>query len=105
VNNRNFFKAQFIEGFLRFVTFESRAVPIPDEQIEAVRILLAQGVELEVTAENFKPGEPIEVIAGPLIGIKGELVETRGNKRVLVRLGQIGQGVLVTIQSALLSRI
>lgn len=105
VNNRNFFKAQFIEGFLRFITFEGRAVPIPDEQIEAVRILLGQGVELEVTTENFKPGEPVEVIAGPLIGVKGELIETRGNKRVLVRLGQIGQGVLVTIQSALLSRI
>jgi transcriptional antiterminator RfaH len=105
VNNQSFRKVLFIEGFLRFITFENRAVPIPDNQIEAVKLLLGEGFDLEVTVESFEAGLQVEVITGPLIGLQGELVETRGNKKVLVRLGQIGQGILVTIDTSLLSRI
>lgn len=105
VNNQNFSKVLYIEGLLRFIAFENKAVPIPDKQIESVKILLGQGVEVEVTSDNFKPGHEVEVMAGPLIGMKGELIEQRGNKRVLLRLGQIGQGILVTIDATLLARI
>lgn len=105
VNDRNYRNVLFIEGFLRFIVFENKAVPIPDEQIELIKMLLVQEIELEVTAENFEPGHEVEVMAGPLIGLKGELVETRGSKRVLVRLGQIGQGILVTIDASLLTRV
>jgi len=105
VSSGNYNKVLYIEGFRRFITFENRAVPIPDEQIQAVQRLLGEGVELEVTSENFKPGHEVEVVAGPLIGLKGELIEIRGRKRVLVRLGQIGQGILVTIEAGLLSRV
>ncbi|MBK6346953.1 MAG: UpxY family transcription antiterminator [Bacteroidales bacterium] len=105
VNNQSFRKVLFIEGFLRFITFEGRAVPIPDNQIEALKIVLDKGVDLEVTVESFEAGQQVEVIAGPLIGLKGELVETRGTKRMLLRLDQINQGILVTIDSSLLARI
>ncbi|KAF0195066.1 MAG: NGN domain-containing protein [Bacteroidetes bacterium] len=105
VNNKSFRKVLFIEGFLRFITFESRAVPIPDWQIEALKLILEKGVDLEVTAGSFEAGQQVEVIAGPLIGLKGELVEARGNKRMLLRLDQINHGILVTIDSTLLARI
>ncbi len=93
------------EGILRFITFERRAVPIPDSQIEAVKLLLGQGVELEVTHDRILPGQSIEVHAGPLIGLRGELVEYRGSKKVLVRLGEIGQGILVTIGPEFLVKV
>jgi len=93
------------EGIVRYVAFGERPVPIPDRQIEAVKLLLGQGVDLEVTSENFTPGAAIEVIAGPLIGLKGELVQVRGSKKVLIRVGDIGQGLLVTIEPGMLSRI
>lgn len=94
-----------IEGILRFVTFEKRAVPIPDSQIDTIKLLLGQGAELEVTHERILPGQSIEIQAGPFLGLKGELVEYRGNRKVLVRLGEIGQGILVTIGPEFLSKI
>ena len=105
VNRTDFRKILFIEGFLRFITFENKAVPIPDSQIEALHILLGKDIEVEVTTENFEPGRKVEVISGQLIGLKGELVEKRGSKKVLVRLGEIGHGILVTIDTKLLEKI
>lgn len=105
VNVSDFIKVLQTDGIVRFITFERKAVPIPETQIEAIRLLLGQGVELEITADRIKPGQAIEVQAGPLMGIRGELVEYRGNKKVLVRLGEIGQGILVTIGPEYLVRI
>lgn len=105
VNAENYRKAQYTEGILKFITFGGQAVAIPDEQIDAIRMLLRQEVDVEVTIENFEPGQAVEVSTGPLIGLRGELVETRGSKKVLVRLGQIGQGLLVSIDPRLLSRV
>jgi len=105
VNKQSFRKVLFVEGFLRFITFEGRAVPIPDKQIEALKLILDKGVDLEVTVASFEAGQLVEVISGPLIGLKGELVESRGNKRMLLRLEQINHGILVTIEASLLARI
>ncbi len=105
VNVADFSKVLRIEGMVRFITFEGKAVPIPDSQIEAIRLLLGNNLDLEVTSERLAPGQAVEVQAGPLLGIRGELVEYRGNKKVLVRLGEIGQGILVTIGPEFLARI
>jgi len=58
-----------------------------------------------VTTERIPQGQAIEVQAGPLIGLQGELVQYRGNRKVLVRIGEIGQGLLVTIDPGLLMRV
>lgn len=105
VNASDFSKVLRVEGMVRFITFEGKAVPIPDVQIESIKLLLGNGAELEVTSERFTAGQAVEVQAGPLLGIRGELVEYRGNKKVLVRLGEIGQGLLVTIGPELLARV
>ncbi|MFH1120024.1 MAG: UpxY family transcription antiterminator [Bacteroidota bacterium] len=105
VNSQSFRKVLFIEGFLRFITFEGRAVPIPDSQIESLKMLINQHVELEITVESFEAGQQVEVVTGPLIGLRGELIEIRGSKKVLVRMDQIGQGIMVSIDPDLLTRI
>lgn len=84
-------------NLVKFISFEGKAVPIPDYQIETVKRLLNQDIELEVSDQRFSPGQQMEVVAGPLMGLTGELVEYRGTRKMLVRLGEIGQGLLVTI--------
>ncbi len=105
VANSDFSKVLHTDGIVRFIKFERNAVPIPETQIEAIRMLLGQDIEFEVTTDKIKPGQAIEVQVGPLIGLRGELVEYRGKKKVLVRLGEIGQGILVTIGPEYLAKI
>ena len=104
VNRGNFAKVTAQYSVVRFVAFEGRAVPIPDDQIETVRLLLNEGVELEVVSDKFLPGEKVVVQAGPLLGMQGELIEYRGKRKVLVQIGELSEGLLVTVPLELLGR-
>ncbi|MCD6353930.1 MAG: UpxY family transcription antiterminator [Prolixibacteraceae bacterium] len=59
-----------------YVTFEGKAAIVPDRQIDYLRQMLKQfDFEVAVTHENFKPGKKVEIIAGTMVGLRGELVE------------------------------
>lgn len=73
-----------------YVTFEGKAAVILDEQIDFLKRMLHQSdKEIEVSHDAFTLGQKVEVIAGPFIGMKGELVEIRGKRRFILRIGQI----------------
>jgi transcriptional antiterminator RfaH len=84
-------------GIVRYITFEGKAVPIPPQQIEAVKFFLSTEDPLPEDIEKYSPGQPVEVIKGPLKGLFGELVRLAGKQKVKVEISAIGQSVLVTI--------
>ena len=49
---------------------------------EVITMLGQHEVELEITAERLTPGQLVEIIAGPLMGITGELIEYKGKNKV-----------------------
>ncbi len=84
-------------GVVRYVTFEGKAVPIPEKQIEQVKQLLLQDIEIEALEGYIEPGTRVEVRFGTLKGITGELVEHTGKKKVIVRIDHISHSLLVTL--------
>jgi transcriptional antiterminator RfaH len=84
-------------GIIRYITFEGKAVPIPPLQIEAVRFFLSSDDPQPENLEQYIPGQPVEVIKGPLKGLFGELVQLAGRQKVKVEISTIGQSILVTI--------
>lgn len=81
-----------------YITFEGKAAVIPEKQINALKQMLHQyDFEITVTTENFKPGKRVEVIEGPLIGLKGELVEARGKNKFMLRFEQINSSFMVEV--------
>jgi transcriptional antiterminator RfaH len=97
VNESEYYNAINTPGLVCYVTFEGKAAPIPDRQIDILKVLLNEGADMEVSNERFAPGEKIIVISGTLVGMQGEMVEYRGRKKVLVRLGSTGTNILVTV--------
>jgi transcriptional antiterminator RfaH len=104
VNERDYYDAINTPGLVYYVTFEGKAAPIPDRQIEILKLLLNEGAEMEVTNERFLPGQKIIVISGTLVGMQGEMVEYRGKKKVLIRLGTTGTNLLVTVSLDLIEK-
>jgi len=87
-----------------YITFESKAAVIPDSQIDALKQMLKQyDFEVNVTTENFEPGKKVEVIDGPMIGLRGELVKARGKNKFIIRFNQINSVVSVEIPADHLS--
>ena len=79
-----------------YVYFEGKAAIIRDEDINLLKRMLGQvEVELEITLEQLKPGQMVEIISGPLCGIIGELIDFKGNNKVALRIPPLGYTVLV----------
>lgn len=91
-------------GVVRYVTFEGKAAPIPDKQIDILKLLVGQQFDIESTEEPLVPGETIVVTIGPLSGLEGELVEYKGKTRMIVRLDHISHSLLVTLPKGYLTR-
>jgi transcriptional antiterminator RfaH len=98
----NYYQVLNTTGVVRYITFEGKAVPIPEKQIDVLRKLVANEADVEVTSENFTPGDKVKVVSGPMHGLEGELVDFRGNRRVMIRIEHIGQQLLVSIPAGFL---
>ncbi len=91
VSFREQYDVLVIPGALRYVSFEGAPAPIPDYQIENLKILVAAGDHsIEVTSERIHKGDKIRVISGPLTNVNGEVVEIRGKRRILLRFDTLG---------------
>jgi len=89
-----------------YVTFEGKAAVIPDNQIEYLKQMLKQNeFDVTVSHENFRPGKQVEVIEGPLIGLRGELIETRGKNKFILRLKQTDTSFTVEIPASHISAL
>ncbi len=81
-----------------YVRFEGKAAVIPQNQMDSLKKMLKQyDFEVNVTNENFEPGKKVEIIEGPMIGLKGELVKAQGKNKFIIRLNQINSVVSVEI--------
>lgn len=83
-------------GAVRMVAFGGRPSIIPDDQIEAVRRILQEGLLIE-TIDYIRTGDVVEVVQGPLMGLKGVLMEKRQKGRFVISIDSIRQSISVEI--------
>ena len=83
-------------GAVRYITFEGKAAPIPEWQIDAMRKMIEYKQEHYFTGETFRKGDSIEITDGPLRGYNGEVVrDSEGKKKVIIRISNIGYSMIV----------
>jgi len=85
-----------IDNVMQYVRFEGKAAIIRDQDIDILKRMLGQSdAEIEITREELLPGMIVEIITGPLMGIRGELVSFQGKNKVALRILPLGFTVLV----------
>jgi transcriptional antiterminator RfaH len=86
------------KGLVRFITFEGKAVPIPPQQIEAIKIFLGQGAPDYLQTEmNFETGATVEITRGAMMGLMGILLNVAGKHRVKVEIECVGQSLIIDV--------
>lgn len=84
------------DNVMQYVRFEGKAAIIRDQDIEILKRMLGQSdLDVEITMEELQPGMQVEIIAGPMMGVRGELIEFRGKNKVALRIPPLGFTVLV----------
>jgi transcription antitermination factor NusG len=92
-------------GVVKFISFEGQPVAIPQNQIDNLKLLINSDAEIEVTTDKFEQGDHVEVVAGSLVGLTGELIKRGGKKRVIVRVDSLDHNIIVTIPVSFLRRV
>jgi transcription antitermination factor NusG len=100
ISQAEYYDVLNIPGTVRYVTFEGKAVPIPPQQIEAIRQFIKTGYQLPDAEIDLPPGSKIDIIAGPMKGISGELLEVMGKTKVRIEIDGLGQSVYVEIPAS-----
>ena len=104
IGNFGFEKVLKIPGAVRFVTFAKKRVAVPDYQIEAIRAFLGEQA-LPESLEFFQTGTEVEVAYGTLKGLRGQLINSRNQRKLIIRIDAVNQNITLTLPSHLLKKI
>jgi len=92
------------KGIARFIYFSGKVASMPKKQIDDLKLLMASPFELEITADDLQPGEKIIIKAGPLKGLKGEMITYRSQKQLAIRLENLGYSIIIHIAASFIGR-
>lgn len=81
----------------RYVYFDNKPAIIRENQIKLLRQILEEKVEVDAVKHDIKPGDRVKIVGGAFSGFEAELVTFKGVKKVLIRIEQIEQLVIVNI--------
>ena len=87
------------QGVVRVIGSGGRPEPIPDEEIDSLRKLISTSNDYEC-CPYLKEGMIVEVIRGPLQGVKGRLVRKARACRLVVSISLIQHAVTIEITAA-----
>lgn len=77
---------------------------IPDTQVDSLRLILESRLPF-AEIPYWRAGDPVEVIAGPFMGVKGYVAGSSHRKsRVIVSIELLRRSVAVEVDAALLRR-
>jgi transcription antitermination factor NusG len=85
-----------VNGVVRMVSSGGQPSRIPDEEIETVRRIVDAKCDPE-PAPNLVPGDLLEIIAGPLRGVRGRLRHMHGENRLIIAFETIGQSLAIKV--------
>jgi len=85
------------DGVLRLVGTRGEGTPIPDEQIESVRIMVQQ--QLPWASHPFlKIGQRVRIRSGALDGMEGVLLSRAGENTLVISIDAIQRSLAVRVE-------
>jgi transcription antitermination factor NusG len=87
-------------GVVSIVSFEGKPAPIPDYELESIRLLVGSELQYD-PCPMIREGMMVEVVHGPLRGVVGRLEEKDTQKaRLVLSVNLINQAVRVEVDAA-----
>jgi len=87
-------------GVVRIVGFDGKPAPIPEYEVESIRLLVASDLQFD-PSPLLREGMMVEVVHGPLKGVVGRLLRKDAPKaRLVLSVDLIGQAVSVDVDAA-----
>ena len=86
-----------VNGVVKFITFEKKPVPVPDNQIIAIKEYLNDTELHSIDYEDFKEGELARIKSGQMKDLIGRFIKINGKHRVIIDIEAVGQSIPINI--------
>jgi transcription antitermination factor NusG len=86
-----------VNGVVKFITFEKKPVPVPDNQIIAIKEYLNDTELHSIDYEDFKEGELVRIKSGQMKDLIGRFIKINGKHRVIIDIEAVGQSIPINI--------
>ncbi len=105
INQSDYYNVTQTQGVVKYISFEGKAVPVPDAQINAIKYYLEENDLEKIEESSWNKGQKVEVLVGSMAGLQGELVEVHGKHKVKVEVETVGSTILIHIPKSKLKII
>jgi transcription elongation factor/antiterminator RfaH len=96
-NNDERMRVYRTNGVFRIVSMRGELIPVPDEQIEALRAVVTQQVPW--TEHPFlKIGQRVRIRGGSLEGVEGVLLSRNGDRTLIISVDAIQRSLAVRVE-------
>ncbi len=107
---RNFYDILNVPGIVKFVNFEKSPAIVDAREIDLVKRMLGNTSDMEVATDllevhSEEENVEVEIIAGPLIGTRGIILNRKGKTQLLVELTSMHQKILLHVPLANVRRV
>ncbi len=86
-------------GAVRLLGNQTGPVPVPETQIESLKILTSANMDLITGAcVRLRKGDPVIILEGPMAGVKGEFTQYKGRGRVVIKIDVLGRYAGVDVE-------
>lgn len=103
-NDKEYIPILNLYGVVKFVTFERKAVVVPENQILAIKKFVndyEKGEEFKMrNNDELKVGQMVRIINGPMKGLTGRLETIENKRHLVVYIDVVGQYIPVHIPRA-----
>lgn len=98
-DERKHYEVLELPGATKFVSFERKAVVVPENQIIAIKRYCDDYVEgdEELNTDDLHEGQLVRIINGPMTGLTGRLAPINNKKRLVVYIESVGQYLPISI--------
>lgn len=87
------------------IRHSDRPAVLHPKDLETINRFLTSGLFVESgPTEDFKQGDTVEIVDGPLKGLKGTVIRTADGEKFLISLESIGHSLMVTLDSIVLKK-
>ena len=96
---KNYYDILNTPGIVKFIGFEGKPVPVPDNQIVAVKQFVGEyddSLSLD-ELQDFHEGQIVEIVYGEMKGLVGRLVSLQGKQRLVVDIESVGRSIPINI--------
>jgi transcription antitermination factor NusG len=100
VDDNKLYEIVQVTGAVRFIYFEGKPVPVPQEQIDSIKILLEREIEFELQRNNVRVGDRVQIREGRFAGLTGVIRNERKKTMFAVIIDALQVNMTIEVDKA-----